>query len=284
MNLGLSQANMSLYHNVIEQMPQIQKSGLLGVLSQLGHIGVESFGYRVIDHHGMSAVFSTCDKWLSLPYNTNFHDVMVDHMNKEVMMMLKNQQQFITRSQDKINSEYLSILTQYEVNNSVVVYKFHPEKIELFFLFANSAEKRDIILNNLPYISTIINTLDTQLHGIANSHVFLNDKKKLLSEQVIQQVFRQQKLLPNRQRGKLEVKYANQTIFLSVRELHCFSMVGLGLSNKSIAIKMGISDLTVKDYITMWKQIFTVGSRDMLSELARSRELRYITQIINENS
>ena len=122
-------------------------------------------------------------------------------------------------------------------------------------------------------LNLIVANISKPLELIGNSKEFQTQKLILLEENTTKTIWQNKFHFQDNKRNKIRIVFLDKVIFLSQREIQCFALVGLGLSNKSIANELNISDLTVKDYVVKLKNKFSVNTRDNLNFIARKPEI-----------
>jgi DNA-binding CsgD family transcriptional regulator len=256
---------------------------LITSLNKFESCGIDAFGYRLIDKQGKSAVFSTSNNWHNISKDKVFLQNMREHMNLEIPYVKLNRLEFITRSKDKDNTPFLEKLGENGMNNSVINFKFHKNKIELFYFIPpkDKPEFRDVILNNRQYLNHLIKEMLPALLAVSKSKKFQHQKIQLLEENVIKQIWQNQLISQtNMQSIYKKINYGEKEILLSPREIECLILLKLGWGNKSIAKQLSLSEFTVKDYISNLKSKFCVLCRDNLIEIAHSNEMKYLNLLV----
>lgn len=282
--MKLNQIISNSYGTFVDNMSTADYNLLEAGLDKMTPCAVKDFAYRKIDRTGRSTVFSTSSRWHSINKDDNFLHCMLQHTSAELLYIKQHNLSFFTRSDDKINSLYLQYLEKCGVNNSVIRFKCNQEQIELFYFVTdpNCGGYRDLILNNLPYLDSITNLVQPVLELISKSLKKHNQQQYVLNDSAIASLWNDEKFdsqkssnISNR-RKIIKLFYQGKEIFLTTQEQKCFSLLKLGWSNKSIAISLNLSELTVKDHIAHLKRKFGVQSRDNLTEIAQLKTMQYV--------
>ncbi|RYE05549.1 MAG: LuxR family transcriptional regulator [Rickettsiaceae bacterium] len=133
-------------------------------------------------------------------------------------------------------------------------------------------------------MDSITSSVQPVLDLISESLKYYNQQDHVLSNSTILSLWGNEKLSNRKmsnigkgnRRKTVKLIYKEKEIFLSAQEQKCFLLLKLGWSNKSIAIKLNLSELTVKDHIAHLKRKFAVQSRDNLTEIAQLKTMQHV--------
>lgn len=275
----LPEPTIFAYTNMLNSITQKNKELLLRLLLEIKNYGVDSFAYRQIDKNGNSSIFSTHAKWEILNNDQQFQQLMREHVNDELIQIKQNSFSYVTRSNDKVNNRYLKILNEFDLNNSIIKHKFYEDKIEIIYFMTKDANQRDIILNNLNNLNSMLDIASNLLEYISGSQDFINRKQPLLSLNGINYIW-DQNSLHKKHKNRFDIDYNGRNIALTTNEIKCLMLCGQCISNKAIAKKLDISHFTVKEYIAKLKQKFQVINRDRLIDITRQNNMKHFNILI----
>jgi DNA-binding CsgD family transcriptional regulator len=201
---------------------------------------------------------------------------MSSHMSDEIFSMRESHNKYITRSGDKITSQYLAILQEYGVNNSLIKYSFTKNKIIIFFFISSTVKERDTILNNLDYLSILVESIESSLRFIGNTEVFQSQKNPLLKQNVVDLLFNEKYRSIQCSRRGIKIPYQGKYIDITKRELDCLVLITKCFVNKEIAKRLHISHHTVKTHVNHLKEKFCLNSRFDL--LLHTHKMNYLSK------
>jgi len=268
----------SMLEPYFERVGRSEAKILIDALADMGKYGVDSFGYRQIYKNGYSSLFSTNPSWKAIDKTSEFLKSMRSHMGCEIIQAKYSNRTLVTRSSDKVHTDFLSKLESSQVNNSVVKYIFKKSFVEVFYYMCNTEkpETRDIMLNNMDCINFLQNKITQVLHKISESKKFRGDQELVLDPGVSREVLGS-KLNKSK---TYNILLLNQEINFTYRELECLILLKFGCNNNFIAPKLGVSIHTIKSYISSLKNKLGVSERSELIEICQDQSLSNISNIL----
>lgn len=271
------------YEKVLSEMQLSELNLLKTGLNEMRELGVGDFGYRSVDRTGRSNLFTTNLNWHKMNKSPAFWKRLSEHMSSEILYAKKNNLNFITRSDYKVATPYLKYLEKYGINNSVATFEFGTNKIEIFYFLINSQipHCRDVILYNLRELNHIIDKMRSVFQFLNNSSEFQNYSLKILDDQTIKLLWRDDSRELIREGRYTRLVYKDKEIFLSPQPLRCLIQLRLGqnrrdTNNRFIASKLNLSEATVKNHIQILKRKFGVLYKSQLVAIMQSEDMQYL--------
>ncbi|NRB11043.1 MAG: hypothetical protein HRU35_05495 [Rickettsiaceae bacterium] len=259
---------MSEYNTVYSRMNKLSICKLFSVLKEIEEYGIEGFTRRIIDSNGYSATFSTSKLWKDEEFKLGCQEEARDHFSLEVPKAKIEKRKIITRSSDKLDTEFLRRMDWKRINNSVIVLDFEQKNIEMSYFICprNDPEMRDSIINNLEYFTSLIESVRQELEFITSSSEF-NAKKTLTLNSKSLSVLSSQ-VNSFKLKEKKQVWVNGVSVDLSLREIEVLSLLKFGLNNKIISQKCNLGISRVKKIVEELKYKLCALRREDLRFLA----------------
>lgn len=253
-------------------------AAILPHLGDLEHYGADYLGYRYFKNDGSSFGFTTNDKWYSNKKTDQFFAAQRKHFEKELITLSINKLTYVTRSREYTDNEYMRLLEEIGMSNSVGIYRFSPKKVEHFFFISSSNDPfcRDKIINHLKDLEVLVNRLSPII-----DKAFLETQIKplpefFLTKEVLTLVFKNDKHLKPCRGIRVLIDGKEKTF--TQRECEVLAWLSFGASNRIIADKLNISFRTVENFIASLKYKLDCN-RKALVKIANQKELRLIFKI-----
>jgi DNA-binding CsgD family transcriptional regulator len=264
------------YKNSFQNTSAESLSKLIAFFTKIDNLGVMGFGYRCFWENGKTSILAMNKEWHGLIQSSGFKLVNLAFVKSELLLAVRNNTNFLTRSRDKINNEYLLKLDSTSVNNGIVLYNYSRTRIDVFYFHCPTPEDRDFLLNKISDIQSLIDENTRILRSIIDSHEFHSLKTPCLNQE--------QRLICfcNNNLDDLASHHTNidingKNVRLSPAELECLFFLKFGSSVTYIAECVGRSTSAITDRIQSLKAKLNVQTKDELTLFARN-ELAALTK------
>lgn len=258
------------YSEVLRKINDQHLSSLAQALWELDKLGIIGFGYRCFWQNGDTAIFSLNKDWHDLIKLDGFIALNNTYIRDELISAIKNEVNIITRTRDKTNNTYLSLLNKTSVNNGILIYNHSDSRIEIFFFNCLTPNDRDLLLNKVRLIQELINLSKYVLREIIDAKEMLSMRSRCLNKKQIKICFK------NKTNEKQEKKTNFTNVFvrgsvisLSRCDLECMYFLQYGSSITHIASSVGKSAATIKDRIESLKNKLNVCTKNELIDIAK---------------
>lgn len=262
---------ISRFLPVLNRMNANKRNELVRCLTEIGKYGVEGFSKRIIYNNGYSSMFCTSKRWAEIKKDSNFLVDFRNHISPELVSQQKNKDHLVSRSKDKLYTPFLRKLDDAGVNNSIITTTFFRDRIELIYLMANPdrPQDRDLILNNIDYISFLQKQMQPALDYISQSVEFKESRELLLNESAMKILWNSQNCSSN----STDIWLEGKRVSITYGELQCLAYLRFGSSNRFISEELNVSVETVKSHLSNLKSKLSIEDRGDLIEIAKLKAL-----------
>ena len=218
----------------------------------LNNYGADFAAYRYFTNDGNSFGLTTNPKWYMVKKNDEFYINQQKYFESEILFIINNNINYVSRSSQLQDDEYLKELHARSMSNSIGIYKFSPDKIEHFFFISCSLDhrKRDIMINKLDELKQVAQNVFYQMnHAMDDLGICPNTELKL-NKSIMSCALDKYKSINNK---TVQLNLNNNDIKLTKRELEIFKLLKSNPTNKYLAQHFAISNRTLEGYIDKLK-------------------------------
>jgi len=255
------------YSSIIKILPVNMQAALLEGIEELKDNNIIDYGRRFVSRAGCSAIITTSHVWEDAYKNNKLQDDTFSHMSEEILKVQKNNLSVITRSSDKITSEYLKTLESIGLNNGLVKYHFYKSHIEIsyFVLNKDNAIGRDHLLNKILLLERAEKKMLVAINSISNTKLFQQKNKIVINPNIANAIFNNKTPLIH------EVDFCFSK--LNYREVNYLALLNFECGNRFIAKRMQLSESTVKLDLINLKNKLNIENRADLIRIAQNPEI-----------
>jgi DNA-binding CsgD family transcriptional regulator len=263
---------LSEYMPAISRLDKDKQSRFVLAVSELKAWRVSGFSLRKIDNKGMGTTISNHFPWKMEEGNKECQQEEIEHFSKELPYLKKENLNLITRSSDKLGSDFLHRMQRCGINNSVINVDFsNKQEINMAYLVCepDKPEQRDALLNNQQFLQQIVGHLMPVIDSISLERGFKAKKRKLLTDDALNELFSLHSNTPTKSHKKLQVFLNGMTATLTACECKCLYYLGLELSSNVIGQRLLIRSSTVRTHINSIKDKLYIEDTEDLSVISR---------------
>jgi len=272
------------YTLVIKNTSSCNLEILVRFLKIVDELGVLGFGYRCFWKNGETSIFAINRDWHNLMKIEGFNALNLDFITNELLLVVKNKINIVTRTRDKANQKYLLALDKTSVNNGIVLYNYSACKIDVFYFNCSAPEDRDVLLSKIAMLQTLVDECKTVLRYFLDSKEMSVHRSFCLNKEQRLLCF-QNGYLKNTAQSGVNININGKNLKLSLIEMECLFFLKFGGSVTQIAQCVGRSPSAIKDRIQSLKIKFNIHTKDELISIARkdlaflTKDLEYINNI-----
>lgn len=247
-------------------------------LKQLQKFGVVHLGFRYFLPNGKSFGRPTIKNWYEQKHSEEFYNQMKLYLTQELIYLIENKFCYVTRANDQDNSQYLTWLKKFGLNNSVGIYKFNQSRINSFFFVceANAGKQRDDLINNMQWLEHHVNSLTNQINKIPQEIIDYPEEDFSIDKSICEEIFKHCSASAKFSTCCIDIMLSGKQISISSRELEVLRFLKSGASNKIIAYKLGVNEKTIERQLYNLKEKFCLNSKSGLITIANSPQLQTI--------
>lgn len=273
---------MTEYSSTIGLLPQQTTNGLLEGLQDLRDMGVADYGYRLVWRNGYSSMITTSKIWVDAFNSNTLHQSMIEHMSEEALQVHRNNLTVLTRSSDKLTSEYLRALDFLGLNNGLVKYHFYKDHIEIVYYVGarNDTFVRDVFLNKISLLEKAEQKMFAAFVEIKASKRFHEQQEIIMNPQIIDSLIGKKFPLFNDYKVWIDDERCQLETF-SYKELSYFVLLRFECSNKYLARHFEVSESTIKQDIAGLKSKLNIKTREGLVDFANRPRIIQLTKGMN---
>ncbi|PCJ28927.1 MAG: hypothetical protein COA94_03335 [Rickettsiales bacterium] len=229
--------------------------------TQLKMFKVDHIGYREFRKDGTSMAFCSHLDWYDVDTDVVYKEEMANHYAKELIFLVKNQFDCITRSASSINNKFLQELSSKDMCNSFLIYK-NTEDVIYMYAFISSSLNPDALsyfVNQSGFLEELINKYKATFASVFQKSKYQELREQMFSEKVAQHIFSD--LTSSMQNSSFQQ--------LTPKEIECTALVARGWNNKAIAKKLNISTRTVEFHLSNIRNKLNINSRNDIVDIAK---------------
>jgi DNA-binding CsgD family transcriptional regulator len=264
------------YKNIIQNTSSDSLNKLINFFKEIDDLGVMGFGYRCFWKNGETSIFAINKEWYDLVNIAGFKLLNLAFVRSELLLSVKSNTNFLTRSSDKINNEYLATLDCTSINNGVVLYNYSRSRVDVFYFHCVNPEGRDFLLNKLNVIQALLSKNIEIFRCIIDSNEFSSFRTHCLNQEQRLMCFNDSSSNNIISHGA-NININGRDVKLSSTDIECLFFLKYGSSITYIAERVGRSPSTIKDRMRSLRDKLHVQTKDELTLLAR-KKLAYLTK------
>ncbi len=238
--------------------------------------GIQAFGYRKFFPDGTS--FNTSSNFeLIKSVQEKFDNTIIPNYDVEIDSTLKNEKHFVLRIGEPDRQDaHLSALFDWDVWNTLSVYKKNAESIDAFYFTSTRENYKNIeaYINNIELFERFTLHFKEKLADILSA----NEIKKISSPTVSPFIIKDndngalkeeyiKDFISNTPIHSLSLNVDGKEVPLSMQEFKCLAWLSRGKTAKEVGRIMNLSPRTVESYMDNVKFKTRIDSRSKLIDL-----------------